>query len=47
MITPLETMALGKRYGRKWALRGCTFALPSGSVTALIGPNGAGKNLAT
>ena len=39
----LEAVALGKRYGRKWALRGCTFALPSRKVTALVGPNGAGK----
>ena len=39
----LEAVALGKRYGRKWALRDCTFALPSGKVTALVGPNGAGK----
>jgi ABC-2 type transport system ATP-binding protein len=39
----LETVALGKRYGRKWALRDCAFALPAGKVTALVGPNGAGK----
>ena len=39
----LETVSLGKRYGRKWALRDCAFALPTGKVTALVGPNGAGK----
>src|SRR5438552_7777036 len=39
----LETRDLGKRYGNKWALRGCTLALPAGSVVALVGPNGAGK----
>src|SRR5690242_21858703 len=39
----LETVSLGKRYGRKWALRDCSFALPTGRVTALVGPNGAGK----
>src|SRR5438874_3242741 len=39
----LETRDLGKRYGKKWALRGCTLALPAGSVVALVGPNGAGK----
>ena len=39
----LEAVSLGKRYGRKWALRDCAFALPAGKVTALVGPNGAGK----
>ncbi|GIH05276.1 ABC transporter ATP-binding protein [Rhizocola hellebori] len=39
----LATEGLGKRYGKKWALRGCTLALPAGKVIALVGPNGAGK----
>ena len=39
----LETRGLGKRYGRKWALRDCTLELPVGCVAALVGPNGAGK----
>jgi ABC-2 type transport system ATP-binding protein len=39
----IETSGLGKRYGRTWALRECTLAVPAGHVTALIGPNGAGK----
>lgn len=39
----LETVSLGKRFGRKWALRDCSFTLPTGRVTALVGPNGAGK----
>ena len=39
----IETCGLGKRYGRTWALRDCTLALPSGRVVALVGPNGAGK----
>jgi ABC-2 type transport system ATP-binding protein len=43
MTTALEATSLGKRFGRKWALRDCTFTLPTGRVTALVGPNGAGK----
>ncbi len=39
----VETSGLGKRYGRTWALRECTLALPAGHVAALVGPNGAGK----
>ena len=39
----VETNGLGKRYGRSWALRDCTLAIPSGHVVALIGQNGAGK----
>ncbi len=39
----LDAQGLGKRYGRKWALRDCTVQVPTGSVAALVGPNGAGK----
>ena len=39
----IEVSGLGKRYGRKWALRDCTVAVPQGHVTGLVGPNGAGK----
>ena len=39
----VEASGLGKRYGRTWALRECTLAVPAGHVTALAGPNGAGK----
>ncbi|TDC75468.1 ABC transporter ATP-binding protein [Streptomyces hainanensis] len=42
--TALETDALGKRYGRAWALRGCALRLPAGRIAALVGPNGAGKS---
>ncbi|GIH18991.1 ABC transporter ATP-binding protein [Rugosimonospora africana] len=39
----MEASGLGKRYGRTWALRECTLAIPAGYLAALIGPNGAGK----
>jgi ABC-2 type transport system ATP-binding protein len=39
----LETSALGKRYGRRWALSDCTLRIPAGRVAGLVGPNGAGK----
>ena len=39
----LEARGLGKRYGKKWALRDCTLEIPTGCVAALVGPNGAGK----
>lgn len=42
-MNAIETHRLGKRYGRGWALRDCTVAIPAGRVVALIGPNGAGK----
>lgn len=44
MTAALETEALGKRYGAKWALQDCNFALQPGSIAALLGPNGAGKS---
>jgi ABC-2 type transport system ATP-binding protein len=40
----LDAEALGKRYGRRWALRDCTLTIPAGRVTGLVGPNGAGKS---
>jgi ABC-2 type transport system ATP-binding protein len=39
----LEATGLGKRYGRRWALRDCTLSIPAGRVVGLVGPNGAGK----
>ena len=39
----LRTAELGKRYGRRWALEGCTLEVPAGHVVGLVGPNGAGK----
>jgi ABC-2 type transport system ATP-binding protein len=43
MTVAVQTTALSKRYGRKWALRDCTLAVPEGKVVGLVGPNGAGK----
>ncbi|MFF0271733.1 MULTISPECIES: ABC transporter ATP-binding protein [unclassified Streptomyces] len=43
----LEADLLGKTYGGRstgWALRACSFTLPTGRVCALVGPNGAGKS---
>jgi ABC-2 type transport system ATP-binding protein len=39
----IETHGLGKRYGKVWALRDCSIAVPAGSVSGLVGANGAGK----
>ena len=44
MSTVLETCGLGRKYGRRWALHGCTLAIPAGRVVGLVGPNGAGKS---
>ena len=43
MSSAIQATGAGRRYGRFWALRGCTLSLPDGSITALVGPNGAGK----
>ena len=42
-VPALRADRLGKRYGRMWGLRDCTFSVPAGSVVGLVGPNGAGK----
>ncbi|GIH93692.1 ABC transporter ATP-binding protein [Planobispora siamensis] len=43
MTSVLRAQGLGKRYGRRWALRECTIDIPAGHVVGLVGPNGAGK----
>jgi ABC-2 type transport system ATP-binding protein len=43
MTLALEAGGLGRRYGKKWALRDCSLSLPAGRVIGLVGPNGAGK----
>jgi len=42
-MTALTATGLGKRYGKKWALRDCSLEVPEGRIAALVGPNGAGK----
>jgi ABC-2 type transport system ATP-binding protein len=42
-VNVIETSMLGKRYGKIWALRDCSTAIPRGRIAALVGPNGAGK----
>jgi ABC-2 type transport system ATP-binding protein len=44
MDIALETEALGKRYGNRWAVQDCSLHLPAGRIAALVGPNGAGKS---
>jgi ABC-2 type transport system ATP-binding protein len=43
MTALLEADGLGKRYRKRWALRECSFTVPSRRVIGLVGPNGAGK----
>ncbi|GAA2206389.1 ABC transporter ATP-binding protein [Nonomuraea monospora] len=43
MTAVLRAQGLGKRYGKRWALRDCTVDIPEGHVVGLVGPNGAGK----
>ena len=43
-MSAVQTVELGKRYGRHDALAACTLQIPAGSVVALVGPNGAGKS---
>ena len=43
MMSAIDAIRLGKRFGNSWALRDCTMTIPVGCVAALVGPNGAGK----
>ncbi|GGX65103.1 ABC transporter ATP-binding protein [Streptomyces hiroshimensis] len=40
----VEARGLGKRYGRRWAVRDLSVRIPAGAVCGLVGPNGAGKS---
>jgi ABC-2 type transport system ATP-binding protein len=42
-VSALTAQQLGKRYGRRWALRNCTLEIPEGRIVGLVGANGAGK----
>jgi ABC-2 type transport system ATP-binding protein len=42
-VNVIEVSNLGKRYGKRWAIRDCSLSIPAGEVVALVGPNGAGK----
>jgi ABC-2 type transport system ATP-binding protein len=44
MTAALRAHGLGKRFGRRAALSGCTLDVPAGRVVGLVGPNGAGKS---
>lgn len=44
MTAVLQSTGLGKRYGRRWALRDCSLTIPPDRVVGLVGPNGAGKS---
>ena len=43
MTAAIETIGLGKSYGRHVALRDLSLAIPEGSLAGFLGPNGAGK----
>jgi ABC-2 type transport system ATP-binding protein len=40
----IETDSLGRRYGKRWALRRLDLNIPEHAVVGLVGPNGAGKS---
>ena len=43
MSAMIEARGLSKRYGKKLALNGVSFAIEPGRIVGIIGPNGAGK----
>ncbi|HEX4984303.1 MAG TPA: ABC transporter ATP-binding protein [Ilumatobacteraceae bacterium] len=40
----VEARSLGRRYGRRWALKHLDLDVPEHAVVGLVGPNGAGKS---
>jgi ABC-2 type transport system ATP-binding protein len=44
METVLKTLDLGKRFGRRWAVRDINLEVQRGEIFCFLGPNGAGKS---
>lgn len=44
MTAAVAAAGLGRRFGRRWALRHVDVELPQGAIAGLVGPNGAGKS---
>ena len=42
-MNAIATDGLGRRYGRRWALRECTVDVSAGRAVGLVGANGSGK----
>ena len=40
----LQTRQLGKRYGKRWAVKNLNLEVQRGDVFGFLGPNGAGKS---
>lgn len=40
----IRLQGVGKRYGRKWALKDVSIAIGEGELALVVGPNGAGKS---
>jgi ABC-type multidrug transport system ATPase subunit len=40
----LQTRQLGKRYGKRWAVKNLNLEVHRGDVFGFLGPNGAGKS---
>jgi ABC-2 type transport system ATP-binding protein len=43
-MNAVTVTGVGRRYGRTWAVRDCTFTVHAGRVVALVGHNAAGKS---
>lgn len=43
-MNAVDAVGLGRRYGKRWGLRGLDLTIPEQAVVGLVGPNGAGKS---